>query len=112
MRRSRSIVVSASASVLEGREFPAGSYQDLVNWYRSLLPGARCAEELQGSNPEHTNKPSEMKPEIAQTQSWRCKTIAVTKRQQQNPHIKQANEPRKSFEAHLLQSIQVNVLAH
>jgi len=47
----------ASASLLVCREFDsAGSYQDLVNWYCSLLPGARCAEELQGTHPEHTKK--------------------------------------------------------
>ena len=31
------LMVSASASVLGGREFSAGSYQDLVNWHCSLL---------------------------------------------------------------------------
>jgi len=38
----------------------------------AFLPGIRCTEELQGTHPEHKkNKPSEMKPEIVQTQSWR-----------------------------------------
>ena len=31
----------------------AVSYQDLVDCYCSLLPGARCAEELQGTRPQH-----------------------------------------------------------
>jgi len=35
-----------------------------------------------------------MKPEIAQTQSWRFKTIVVIKRQQQNHHIKQTNDSK------------------
>ena len=38
-------------------------------------------EELQGTQPEH--KPSEMKSELVQTQSWRYKTIVVIKHQQQ-----------------------------
>jgi len=42
------------------------------------LPGARCAEELQGTHPEH-----KIKPEIVQTQSWRYNTIVVIQRQQQ-----------------------------
>jgi len=37
----------------------------------AFLPGAWCAEELQGTHPEHKNKPSELKPEIVQTESWR-----------------------------------------
>jgi len=41
----------------------------------AFLPGARCAEELQGSQPEHKNKSSEMKPEIIQIQSWCCKSL-------------------------------------
>jgi len=53
----------------------------------AAAPGARCAEELQGTHPEHKNKPSEMKPEIVQTQSWRYKAIAFIKRQQKNHHL-------------------------
>jgi len=49
----------------------------------AFLPGARCAEEVQETHPGHKNKPSEMKPEIVNTQSWRYKTIVVPKRQQQ-----------------------------
>jgi len=40
LRPALVLVVSASASVLVGREFSAGSYQDLINWYCSLL--TRC----------------------------------------------------------------------
>jgi len=29
-----------------------------------------------------------MKPDILQTQSWRCKTIVIVKRQQENHHTK------------------------
>ena len=78
-------VVSASASVLVGpRGLSAGSYQDLIKiGTAAFLPGARCAEELQGTHPEHRNKPSELKAEIVQTQSWRYKTVVVIKRQQQ-----------------------------
>jgi len=35
-----------------------------------FLPRARWPEELQGTHPEHKNK-----PEIVQTQPWRYKTI-------------------------------------
>ena len=40
-------------------------------------------EDLQGTHPEHKNKPGEMKAEFVHTQSSRCKTIAVIKRRQQ-----------------------------
>jgi len=52
----------------------------------ALLPGARCAEELQGTHPENT-KMREMKPEIVQTQSWCYKIIVVIKHQEQHHHI-------------------------
>jgi len=48
-----------------------------------FLPGARCADELQGTYPEHKNTPSEKKPEMIHIQLWRYKTIVVIKRQQQ-----------------------------
>jgi len=74
----------SSDSVLEGRDVDSlACYQDLVNWYNSLLTRPRCTEELQGTHPEHKNKPSEMKSEIAKTQSWRYKTTAVIKHQRQ-----------------------------
>jgi len=34
------------------------------------------------------NKPSQMKGDIAQTQSWHCKTAVVIVRHQQKQHIK------------------------
>ena len=60
---STSIVVSAYASVLVGREFDSrpGRTKTLQISTVIFLPGARCAEELQGKHPEHKNKPSEMK---------------------------------------------------
>jgi len=52
----------------------------IINFYKqtktlpigtaAFLPGARCAEELQGTHPEH-KKTSQLKPEIVQTQWWR-----------------------------------------
>jgi len=83
-------VVSASASVLVGRDFTSLSGLTKTLWIGTVafLPGARCAEELQGTHPEHKNKPSEMKPDIVQTQSGCYKTIVVIKRQQQQPYQK------------------------
>jgi len=52
-------------------------------------------EELQGTHPEHKNKPSEMKPEIRQTQSCRYKTIVVIKRYQQNTKSKKEHEQQR-----------------
>jgi len=48
----------------------------------AFLPGAQYAEELQETHPEHKNKPSELKPEVVQTQFWCYRTIVVMKRQQ------------------------------
>jgi len=45
--------------------------------------GARCTEELQGTQSEHKTNRVKMNPEIVQSQSWRYKTIVVIKRQQQ-----------------------------
>jgi len=51
----------------------------IINFYKqtktlpigtaAFLPGTRCVEELQGTQPEH--KTSQLKPEIVQTQWWR-----------------------------------------
>jgi len=56
----------------------------------AFLPGTRCAEELQGTHPEHKNKSSVMKLEIVPIPSWRYKTTSANlcepcsyKRQQQ-----------------------------
>ena len=76
-------MVSASASVLVGREFDSrpGLTKTLYIGTAAFLPDARCTEELQGTHPEQQQKwTSEMKPEI---QSWRYKTVVVIKRQQQ-----------------------------
>jgi len=61
------------------------------------LLGARGAEELQGTHPEHKNKPSEMKPEIVQTQSRRCKTIAVNSANNKPPSQKRHKADLTSF---------------
>jgi len=44
----------------------------------AFLPGARCADDLLGTHPEHKNK-----PEFVHTRSWRYKTTVVIKRQEQ-----------------------------
>ena len=62
-------------------------YAFTVVFSQTSRSGARCAEELQGTHPEHKNK----KQKIVQTQSWRYKTIAVTKRQQQTTTSKKCN---------------------
>jgi len=58
----------------------AGSYQDLINWYRSLL----IRRTVCGRAAENTFR-TQNKPEIVQTQSWRYKTIVLVQRQQQTP---------------------------
>jgi len=63
-----------------GVRLSAESYQDLVNWHISLLTRRTVCGRAAGNT---NTKPSEMKPEIVETQSWRYKTIAVTKRQRQ-----------------------------
>jgi len=80
-------VVSASASVLVGPRvrLSAGSYQDLINWYCSLLTGRTVCGRAAGNTPR-TQKQTEwirMNAEVVQTQSWRYRTIVVVKRQQQ-----------------------------
>jgi len=74
----------SSDSVLEGRNVDSlASYQDLINWYNSLLTRPRCTEELQ----EHTQntKTNRVKwnQKLYKTQSWRYKTTAVIKHQRQ-----------------------------
>jgi len=73
----------------------------------AFLPGARCAEVLQGTQPEHKNKPSEMKPEIIQLQSWRYKTIVVIKHQQQTTISK---KKFKTSASHMKQNSNCEVL--
>jgi len=51
----------------------AGCHQDLANGTVAFLPRAWCAEELQGTHPEHKNKTSEMEPEIVLTLLWGCR---------------------------------------
>jgi len=40
-----------TSSVLVGREFSGGSYQDLVNWYRSLLTRRTVCGRAAGNTP-------------------------------------------------------------
>jgi len=40
-----------------------------------------------------------MKPDILQTQSWRCKTIVVMKRQQENHHTKNKTDSTAQHQA-------------
>ena len=57
-------MVTAPASVLVGREFDSqpGLTKTLQIGTAAFSPGARCAEELQGTH----NKPSEMQTDIVQ----------------------------------------------
>jgi len=64
---ARGLAVSASASGLVGREFESsrpGLTKTLQTGTVTFLPGARCVEELEGTHPEHENKPSETKADI------------------------------------------------
>jgi len=66
-------------------QLSAGSYQDLINWYCSLLTRRTVCGRAAG-NTLRTQKQTEWKSvnaEIVQTPSWRYKTIVVIKRQQQ-----------------------------
>jgi len=58
-RPARGQVLRASASVLAGREFGSwlGLTKTLQNGTAAFLPDAQCAEELQGTHPEHKKKP-------------------------------------------------------
>ena len=83
--RSRSacgLVISASPSVLVGRDFDfwpgLGSYQDLVNRHCILLTGRTVCGRTAGNTSRTQNK-----PEIVQAQSWRYKNMVVLQRQQQ-----------------------------
>jgi len=51
---ARGVVVSASAAMLVGRKFDSrpGLTKTLQIGTVALLPGARCTEELQGTQPE------------------------------------------------------------
>jgi len=65
-RPARGLVVRAFTSVLVGREFGRvtprpGHTKTLQEGTATFLPGARCAEELQGTHPELRNKPSDVK---------------------------------------------------
>jgi len=77
----------------------AGSYEDLVCWYCSLLTRHTVYRRAAGNTPrtQKKKKPSEMKPEIVQTQSWRYKTIAVIKRQQQTTISKKKSQSECRF---------------
>jgi len=78
-------VVSASASVLEGRTFSRlGLTKTLKSDTAAFFPGARCAEELQRAHPEYKTKAIQMKADIVPTQSWHYKTTIVVERHQQN----------------------------
>jgi len=56
----------------------ARSYQDLVNWYCSLLIRRTVCGRAAGNTSR-----TQHKPEIVQTQSWRYKTVVVIQSQQQ-----------------------------
>jgi len=64
---ARGIVVSASASVLAGREFSAGSYQDLVNSFCSLLTRRTVRRRVAGNTTRKPNKRSQIKAGFVQT---------------------------------------------
>jgi len=83
-------VVSASASVLVGREFLAVSYQDLVNWYCSLLTRRTVYGRAAGNSPRTTTKINKWKG------TWNCRNSVVAlqdhcsyKTPTTNHHIKQ-----------------------
>jgi len=62
---ARGVVVSASAAMLVGRKFDSrpGLTKTLQIGTVALLPGARCTEELQGTQPEHKRNRVKMNPE-------------------------------------------------
>ena len=49
----------------------AGLYQDLINWYCSLLTWRKVCGRAAGITSGTQTKPSQMKPDIIPTQSWR-----------------------------------------
>jgi len=84
----------------------AGSYQDLVNWYCSLLTRRtvygraaelpytiRCTEELQGTQSEHkTNQPSENEPRNCTISVLALQDHCSYKAPTTNHHIKQTSK--------------------
>ena len=89
---ARGLVVSASASVLVGREFSsAGSNQDLVNWYCSLLTRRTVYGRAAGNSPRTTTTKINKWNDI-----WNCRNSVVAlldhcsyKALTTNHHIKQ-----------------------
>jgi len=77
---ARGVVVSASGSVLVGREFSAGTYQDLINSYCSLLTRRTVCRRVAWNTTRKPNKRDQIKAGFVQTQSWRYKTTVVIKR--------------------------------
>ena len=61
----------------------AGSWQDLVNWYCSLLTRRTVCGRSAGNTISTQNRSERNETEIVQTQSWRYKTFVVIKCQQQ-----------------------------
>jgi len=57
----------------------AGSNQDLVNWYCSLLTRRTVCGRAAGNTLSTQNRSERNATEIAQTQSWRYKTLVVIK---------------------------------
>jgi len=67
-----------------GRSFDSRpSLTKTENWYCSLLTRRTVCGRAVRKIPRTQNKPSEMKPEIVQTQSWGYNTSVVTRGQQQ-----------------------------
>ena len=64
-------MVSASASVLVGRELSAGSYQDLVNWYCSLLTRRTVYGRAAGNSPRTTTTINQW------NETWNCRNSVV-----------------------------------
>ena len=65
-----------------GVRLSAGSYQDLVNWYCSLLIRRTVCGRAAGNTLRTQNRSERNETEIAHTQSWRYKTLVVIKCQQ------------------------------
>jgi len=66
-----------------GVRLSAGSYQDLVNWYCSLLTRRTVCGRAAGNTLRTQNRSKRNEIEIVQTQSWRYKNLVVIKCQQQ-----------------------------
>ena len=65
----------------------AGSYQDVVNWYFSLLARRTVCRRAARNTSRTQNELRQMKAGIVPTQSWRYKTTVVIMRHQQKQHI-------------------------